>query len=150
MHSFFRKNFWAKDLKILWHYLQVVLPEWMVLEFFLRKICHYPQRKPSGKQKHFSIFLKFFWAKTQHPKILKSMKNAISIFKNFRRRNTFWIDCQRRRIWPYKKLGKTNLRKAYHLQMSLKIKSIFPELLSYEKYDGLPIIHDLYYFKIFW
>jgi hypothetical protein len=48
-----------------------------------------------------------------------------------------------------KKLGKTNLRKTLSTSKTTQNKIDFSKTFEYEKYDELPIIHDLYYFKNF-
>jgi len=48
-----------------------------------------------------------------------------------------------------KKLVKKSLEKLFQLQMKTLGKTDFSNSFEYEKYDDLPITHDLYYFKNF-
>jgi aminoglycoside/choline kinase family phosphotransferase len=48
-----------------------------------------------------------------------------------------------------KNLVKQTLEKLFHLQNVTQNKIDFSRTFEYEKYDELPIIHDLYYFKNF-
>jgi hypothetical protein len=46
-------------------------------------------------------------------------------------------------------LVKQTLEKLFQLQKTTQNKIDFSKTFEYEKYDELPIIHDLYYFKNF-
>lgn len=48
-----------------------------------------------------------------------------------------------------KALVKETLNRLYHLQITTKNKIDYTQTFEYERYDQLPIIHDLYYFKNF-
>lgn len=48
-----------------------------------------------------------------------------------------------------KALVKETLNRLHHLQTSTKYKIDYTQTFEYERYDQLPIIHDLYYFKNF-
>ncbi|MBQ0152225.1 MAG: phosphotransferase [Chryseobacterium sp.] len=48
-----------------------------------------------------------------------------------------------------KLLAKQTLQKLYILQTTTKDKIDFAQTFEYEKYDELPVMHDLYYFKNF-
>lgn len=48
-----------------------------------------------------------------------------------------------------KSLVKQTLKKLYQLQTSTKDKIDFTKTFEYERYDELPVTHDLYYFKNF-